>query len=304
MLYEVITLLSVVSSEMKSSAPEEYIKAHAIISRSWLLRQIKGREKPDNQFIESSNEILKWFDREAHTRFDVCADDHCQRYQGESRIENRTAIEAVKATRGQVLWFEDGVCDTRFSKCCGGISEAFENCWGPETHPYLKPVADIIPKKGFSIKKVMNEKQAGAWISAQPDVFCNTTDKYILSTVLNDYDLKTNNFFRWEETLSQQKITSLIYDRTKRDIGAVTALVPLKRGPSGRIFSLKVVGLKGRFTIGKELMIRRLLSRITSYNVCYTKLLRSAIWPKAIRSWCTWYRPTLFRALAVAGILE
>jgi SpoIID/LytB domain protein len=241
-------LASVISSEMKATAGLELLKAHAVISRSWLLAQMRRREEVQEHkndffsFIKKDDELIRWYDREDHTIFDVCADDHCQRYQGITKQTSKNVEQALKATRGQILCYGDEICDARFSKCCGGVTEEFQYCWEDTPKPYLISVEDP---------------------------FCNTNDKAVLSQVLNDYDLETNDFYRWTVEYSVDEISALIREKLKDDFGTITDLIPLERGKSGRIWKLKIVGTKKTFTIGKELEIRRALSESHLYSSAF-----------------------------------
>ncbi|MBR6054217.1 MAG: DUF4922 domain-containing protein [Bacteroidales bacterium] len=251
-------LLSVISSEMKSTADLEFLKAHAVISRSWVMSQIKARREGhkaasgpafDNSpalvtWLDSSapreespvdgpRRIVRWFDHEDHKRFDVCADDHCQRYQGLTMAVGDNVRRAIDETWGEVLSYDGNICDTRFSKCCGGMSELFSTCWADMDYPYLSPVSD-------------------PW--------CGQAEPEVLSKVLNDYDLETRDFYRWSERIPIGKASSLVKERTGVDLGRITALEPLETGPSGRIKILRVTGEKGSIEVGKELYIRRMLS--------------------------------------------
>ena len=241
-------LASVISSEMKATAGLELLKAHAVISRSWLLAQMRRREQnvehKDNffSFIKKDDELIRWYDREDHTIFDVCADDHCQRYQGITKQTSQAVEQALKATRGQILCYGDEICDARFSKCCGGVTEEFQYCWEDTPKPYLISVEDP---------------------------FCNTNDKAVLAQVLNDYDQETNDFYRWTVEYTTEELSKLINDKLKDDFGQIVDLVPLERGKSGRIWKLKIVGTKKTFTIGKELEIRRALSESHLYSSAF-----------------------------------
>ena len=233
-------LTSVISSEMKATSSLELLKAHAVISRSWLLAQMEKRNQQYEgngnnffSFIKKDDELIRWYDREDHTIFDVCADDHCQRYQGITKADNHHVVEAIKATRGQILMSGNEICDARFSKCCGGVTEEFQYCWEDTPKPYLVSVEDP---------------------------FCHTDDPEIISQVLNDYDQETTNFYDWTVTYTQEQLTKLVTEKLKMDLGDVTDLIPLDRGKSGRIWRLKIVGTKREFIIGKELEIRRALS--------------------------------------------
>ena len=235
-------LRSVISSEMKASAPQEFLKAHAVISRSWLLAQIRKKEKslPRPEPKIRDGRLIRWFDREDHLNFDVCADDHCQRYQGLSRVAADAVDKVVEATWGEVLTYGGKICDARFSKCCGGVTELFSSCWEDIDYPYLRSVADA-PSEGA-------------------DPFCKTRDRRLLSHVLNDYDLETLDFFDWKVEYTRSELSELICRRSGIDFGQVRELITLRRGPSGRIVELEIVGSKRSLTVGKELMIRRWLS--------------------------------------------
>jgi SpoIID/LytB domain protein len=265
-------LKSVISSEMSATSSAELLKAHAVISRSWLLAQIdKNKELVSSQqhyqtWTETDDERVRWYDREDHENFDVCADDHCQRYQGISRATTEDVEKAVNDTAGEVLTYEGKICDARFSKCCGGMMELFENAWEPIHHPYLRKAPDaLIPQKDFDLN-LENEDAATAWILGNPEAFCNTHDKQVLSQVLNDYDRETNDFFRWKVTYSQEKVTELVNKKTGIDFGSILDFVPLQRGVSGRIIRLKIVGSKRIMIIGKELEIRKALSESHLYS--------------------------------------
>lgn len=277
-------LLSVISSEMKASAGLEFLKAHAVISRSWVMAQVEHRRKPairqaqgpesvdgydtavaepveapvtstssattesDSVAADSAGsvteegEYIKWFDHDDHTLFDVCADDHCQRYQGLTMAVGETVRKAIDQTWGLVLTSEGEICDARFSKCCGGRMELFSTCWEDKDYPYLQPLPDT-PDCAEGGK-----------------VFCDTKDEAILSQVLNDYDLETEDFYRWRTEYSRTEVSDLVRKRSGMDFGTIRALVPIERGPSGRLKRLKIVGDRKTIVIGKELIIRRWLS--------------------------------------------
>ena len=245
-------LLSVISSEMKASAGLEFLKAHAVISRSWVMAQVEHRQShvsrtpgpscPVSEPVEGAEEYIKWFDHDDHTLFDVCADDHCQRYQGLTMAVGDTVRKAVDQTWGLVLTSEGKICDARFSKCCGGRMELFSTCWEDKDYPYLQPLHDT------------------ADCVEGGDVFCDTKDEKILSQVLNDYDLETRDFYRWRTEYSRAEVSDLVRRRSGMDFGTIRDLVPVERGPSGRLKRLKVVGDKKTMIIGKELIIRRWLS--------------------------------------------
>ena len=257
-------LTSVISSEMNATSSLEFLKAHAVVSRSWLLAQIEKRKAMSKKqgdffsFVKTDTEYIRWYDREDHTIFDVCADDHCQRYQGITKATNQSVAEAVKATRGQVLMYKNSICDARFSKCCGGITEEFDTCWENKKYPYLTAVRD--DKNDTVMPDLTIEEEADKWIRSTPDGFCNTHDKHILSQILNNYDQETTNFYRWKVRYTQEELAELIRTNTKCDYGQIIDLIPVERGKSGRISKLKIVGTLKTLIIGKELEIRRTLS--------------------------------------------
>lgn len=257
-------LTSVISSEMNATSSLEFLKAHAVVSRSWLLAQIEKRKAMSKKqgdffsFVKTDTEYIRWYDREDHTIFDVCADDHCQRYQGITKATNQSVAEAVKATRGQVMMYKNSICDARFSKCCGGITEEFDTCWENKKYPYLTAVRD--DKNDAAMPDLTIEEEADKWIRSTPDGFCNTHDKHILSQILNNYDQETTNFYRWKVRYTQEELSELIRTNTKCDYGKIIDLIPVERGKSGRISKLKIVGTLKTLIIGKELEIRRTLS--------------------------------------------
>ena len=259
-------LESVISSEMSATSSLELLKAHAVISRSWLLAQMKKRrdvaESGNNffSFTKKEDMLIRWYDREDHTIFDVCADDHCQRYQGITKETSPHVAEAIRQTKGQVLLDGDEICDARFSKCCGGVTEEFQYCWEDTPKNYLTAVRDIALGIESTLPNLTNEEEAEKWIRFNPPAFCNTQDKRILSQVLNDYDQETVDFYRWKVTLTQEKLQLLIADRLKMDLGSILDMKSVERGTSGRISKLQIVGTEKTFTIGKELEIRRTLS--------------------------------------------
>ncbi len=268
-------LLSVISSEMSAMSNMNLLKAHAVISRGWLLAQIdkskKLKETPEaySSFVEKDDELIRWYDREDHTLYDVCADDHCQRYQGITKAYTENARKATEETRGNVLMYIDEICDARYSKTCGGISENFENVWEPKVHPYLTSIVDNSKDPdGFQLD-LTQEHNAEKWIRNAPTAFCNTSDKEILSQVLMDYDQETRDFFRWILTYSQDEISSLVTKKSGMDFEEICDLVPVERGRSGRLIKLKIVGSKKTMTIGKELEIRRMLSPSHLYSSAF-----------------------------------
>ena len=271
-------LTSVISSEMSATASLELLKPHAVISRSWLLNKLKvanGKLKvimhPDNtanfELSTLPSQLIKWYDHEAHKNFDVCADDHCQRYQGITRTSTPQAIEAVFATRGEVLMYEGEICDARFSKCCGGAFEEFQNCWENVKHPYLIGQRDS--KTETRLPDLTKEAEADKWIRTSPAAFCNTHNKQVLSQVLNNYDQETTDFYRWRVCYSQQELSELIHKRSGIEFGKIIDLIPVERGTSGRLVRLKIVGTLRTLIIGKELEIRRTLSSSHLYSSAF-----------------------------------
>lgn len=258
-------LVSVISSEMSGTSSLEFLKAHAVISRSWLMAQIEKRKntKPETQnvIIQHTNtdtEKIRWYDRTDHTLFDVCADDHCQRYQGITRASNPIVAQAVKETEGEMLMYGEEICDARFSKCCGGVTEEFENCWENVHKNYLESKRDIA--EDCDLPDLTIETEARKWILSNPQSLCNTSDPHIISQILNDYDQETADFYRWKITYSQSHLSELINQNTRDDFGEVLDLIPIERGKSGRLTRMKIVGTKKSLIIGKELEIRRVLS--------------------------------------------
>ncbi len=267
-------LVSVISSEMSANASLELLKAHAVISRSWLLAQIqKNKEIQTNQFVSSSKPIksdtehIVWYDKEDHTNFDVCADDHCQRYQGITRATTPLVQQAVDETEGEILMYNGRICDARFSKCCGGVFEEFSTCWENSPHPYLTKKRDSLATETFP--NLRKEEEARAWILGSPEALCNTTNKKILSQVLNNYDQETTDFYRWKVSYTQEEIAQLIQENTGIDFGGIQDLIPLTRGTSARLITLQLVGTKKTLTIGKELEIRRVLSKSHLYSSAF-----------------------------------
>lgn len=268
-------LASVISSEMSATSSGQLLRAHAVISRSWLLAQIdktlrlsNSGEKYRTSFT-TETEITRWYDREDHKDFDVCADDHCQRYQGITRASTPVVEQAVTETCGEVLMSGDFICDARYSKCCGGITELFENVWEPVSYPYLQGVTDNSMQRQGTVTDLTIEENAVKWISGSPDAFCNTTDKNILSQVLNNYDQETNDFYRWKVVYTQDELSALIMEKTGIDFGLITALEPLARGTSARIIRLQITGEKRTMVIGKELEIRKALSKSHLYSSAF-----------------------------------
>jgi len=267
-------LVSVISSEMSATNNLELLKAHAITSRSWLLAQIE-EEKTEQSALKHAamtitpEEYIRWYDREDHEHFDVCADDHCQRYQGITRQSTPLAEQAIAETRGMLLMDGDNICDARYSKSCGGMTEDFENVWEPEKLTYLQSIVDnpYLPD-GYDAD-LTNEEAAEKWIRNSPDAFCNTNDREVLTQVLNDYDQETKDFYRWKLVYKQDMLAELIARKTGKDFGAIIDLIPVERGKSGRLSKLKIVGSKLTMIIGKELEIRKTLSESHLYSSAF-----------------------------------
>lgn len=262
-------LKSVISSEMSAASSTEFLKAHTIISRSWLYAQLqRGGVSADTVLGRSSDdEIIRWYARENHTLFDLCADDHCQRYQGVPTVCNHEVESAVAATENIVLAYEGQVCDARFSKCCGGMTERFSACWEDADMGYLQAFRDCAGKEGFV--DLTDEQNARRWIQDAPPAFCNTLDKEILLQVLNGYDRETNDFYRWTVRYTQSELSDIVATKSGIDFGLITALTPVERAASGRIVRLRITGSKRTMVVGKELEIRRLLSPTHLYSSAF-----------------------------------
>ena len=265
-------LSSVITSEMSATSSLELLKAHAVISRSWVLRPIISpstcTDKPD---LSDPDRHVVWYERDAHEGFDVCADDHCQRYEGITRRDEHPEAaanvqKAIDATRGQVLMYDGKVCDARFYKSCGGATELFENAWANEHYPYLEAVRDEI---GTPLPDLTIEENAQAFIRTSPSAYCNTTDARVLSQVLNNYDQETKDFYRWKVQYSKEELSDIIRERSGIDFGEILDLVPIKRGPSARLYEMQIVGSKRTMVIGKELEIRKWLSRSHLYSSAF-----------------------------------
>ncbi|QUB48310.1 SpoIID/LytB domain-containing protein [Prevotella nigrescens] len=267
-------LTSVISSEMRATSSLELLKAHAVISRSWLLAQMEQRKAENNNvekqpsFFKTNEEIVRWYDREDHKQFDVCADDHCQRYQGITKAANKHVVEAIQQTAGEILTSHGEICDARYSKCCGGAVEEFQYCWENIKKPYLQALPDTLPDT-TPLPDLTDEAVARQWILSSPDTFCNTTDQKVLSQVLNDFDQETTDFYRWTQTYSQAEVKQLLEEKLEVQFGDIIDLVPLSRGKSGRIYRLKIVGKERTLIIGKELEIRRALSKSHLYSSAF-----------------------------------
>lgn len=258
-------LESVISSEMSATSSLPLLMAHAVISRSWLMSQMENKARPNTQ-ERHGNAFIRWYDHTDHTLFNVCADDHCQRYQGITMETSPNVAEAIRRTRGEILTYGSEICDARFSKCCGGAMEEFQYCWADTPKPYLKAIGDT---ESGQIPDLTIEENARQWILSEPESFCNTKDKRILSQVLNDYDQETTDFYRWHVSYQQAQLSELVNRKLGVDLGTITDLVPLKRGKSGRIYELKIVGSKQTIVVGKELEIRRALSESHLYSSAF-----------------------------------
>ena len=259
---------------MSATASKNLLKAHAVISRSWLIAQIEksktltADQTPYNATTDNGEELIKWYDREDHVNFDVCADDHCQRYQGIVRSAvSHNVREAIDETWGEVLKYDGKICDARFSKCCGGVFEQFEYCWEPKHYPYLVKVRDSKNEQDFPDLTV--EENARKWILSSPEAFCNTNDAKVLSQVLNTYDQETTHFYRWTVEYTVEELSALVKERSGEDYGEIIDLIPVARGTSGRLWKLKIVGSKKTKIIGKELEIRRTLSKSHLYSSAF-----------------------------------
>ena len=265
-------LQSVISSEMNPTAPPEFLRTHAILSRSWLLKTLERKKQikrttsaPIEKIVGKEKEITRWYEQEDHDLFDVCADDHCQRYQGITKIVSEKAIEAVRETRGRIIAYDNDICDARFSKACGGLTEEFATAWANERIPYLTSVADAPVAHG----PVESEEAAAHWILSEPDAYCNTDDATILEKILPDFDRETTAFFRWKVDYSREELKEILREKSGFDFGTLKEIQPLSRGASGRIYRLRIVGSKRTMIVGKELEIRRWLSKSHLYSSAF-----------------------------------
>ena len=268
-------LTSVISSEMSAKSPIELLKTQAVVARSWVLTQVESSKKSEEEkekhesSIAFKDEIIKWYDRKDHELFDVCADDHCQRFHGVTKIISDAAFNAIEQTKGIVLRSNGEVCDTRYSKCCGGITESFENVWEPVKQSCLTSVVDYkFAPDNFDLN-FSDETNAEEWIRGNPNSYCNTSDQKLLFNILVDFDRETKNFFRWKVEYTQKEISSLLKEKSGIDFGEIIDLIPIERGESARLVKIKIVGTKKTLTIGKELEIRRLLSKTHLYSSAF-----------------------------------
>ena len=282
-------LFCVIASEMSATSSAQLLRAHAVTSRSWLMAQLDKSKRLQGKRYKSTtlseSMLIRWYDREDHKLFDVCADDHCQRYQGLTRASNSAVRDAIDATRGQVITFGGEICDARFSKCCGGVTELFETCWEPVQHPYLQSFVDDARQPDGFDTDLTKEDNARRWIENAPSAFCNTNDATILRQVLNSYDQETADFYRWRVEYTAEQLTDIVRRKTGIDFGLITSLEPIERGPSGRIVKLRITGTKCNFVIGKALEVRRALSESHLYRSAFTVeknadrfILRGAGW--------------------------
>ena len=262
-------LVSVISSEMSATSSLEFLKAHTIISRSWLYAQLQRKESLHQGVLgwENDDETVRWYAREDHTLFDLCADDHCQRYQGITRALNPNVERAVRETCGIVLKYDGEVCDARFSKCCGGVTERFSACWEDKDYGYLKAFRDC--EGAEELPDLTTEDGARAWIEGTPHSYCSIPGQGVLSQILNGYDRETNDFYRWNVRYSQDELSALVRKRSGIDFGEITDLQPVERAASGRLVRLRVVGSKRTVVVGKELEIRRWLSESHLYSSAF-----------------------------------
>lgn len=261
-------LISVVASEMNSSLPLEFLKAHAIIARSWILSFVKKKDQKNqrDKIISTNHEIIRWYSREGHERFDVCAGDHCQRYQGLPQGGFSRIKEAVEGTRGEVLLYRGEICDTRYSKACGGITENFETAWEDRHIPYLQSISDApIP-----FHPLRTEEEAEGWILSKPEAYCHVKENTLIEKILPELDHQTRDFFRWKVEYNQKELEEILQEKSGYDFGILKEIVPLERGPSGRIKRLRILGSKLNLDLGKELEIRRWLSKTHLLSSAFT----------------------------------
>jgi SpoIID/LytB domain protein len=278
-------LRSVISSEMSADAPLDFLKVHAVLSRSWLLAALARKKKmagaplPAPQIPEKEGEISRWYDREDHDLFDVCADDHCQRYQGIQKIVSAEADAAVRKTLGRVITYQGEICDARYSKACGGLTEDFDTAWEDKRVPYLTSLSDApVPHP-----PIQTEQEADRWILSAPEAYCHTTDEGLLEKILPAFDRETKNFFRWTLEYSREELEEILWKKSGLDFGVLKEIIPLRRGPSGRIRQLKIVGSKKSLVVGKELEIRRWLSRSHLYSSAFVVKVKQGPRGKAER---------------------
>ena len=267
-------LVSVISSEMSASCPAELLRAHSVVSRSWLLAQLRraggDSTNASEQSKGSSDELIRWYDRESHRGFDVCADDHCQRYQGISKAFSQATFDAVRDTRSRTLVYDDEICDARYSKSCGGMTEVYRAAWEDKDVPYLSSVYDVPGSEPSGYRMPLStEANAEAWITSSPPAYCGVVTPELLARIVPAFDQETPDFYRWRVDYSQEDLSEILRSRLEVDFGRIRALKPLERGESGRIIRLRIVGDKRTLVIGKELEIRRALSRSHLYSSAF-----------------------------------
>ena len=267
-------LVSVISSEMSASCPAELLRAHAVVSRSWLLAQLErtasGSTQTSAQGQGSEGELIRWYGRESHRGFDVCADDHCQRYQGISKAFSQAAFDAVRDTRAKTLVYDGELCDARYSKSCGGMTEVYRAAWEDKDVPYLTSVYDVPGSEPSGYRMPLStEANAAAWIESSPPAYCGVVTPDLLARIVPAFDQETPDFYRWRVELSQEELSEILRSRLEVDFGRIRELKPLERGESGRIIRLRIIGEKRTLVIGKELEIRRALSRSHLYSAAF-----------------------------------
>lgn len=249
-------LASVISSEMSADAPLEFLKAQAITARSWLVAMLAKKESVRTLPRQKEDEMLTWQDVNDHQGFDVCADDHCQRYQGITKIISENVALAILSTSGTFLTSQGQICDARYYKCCGGQTDIFSSAWEDQSPPYLQSITD----DDHMHSPISSETEAADWLFDLPPAYCNTTDKALLRKILPTFDQETLNFYRWQVTYTRRELEDILKKKSGIDFGNLQHIIPLDRGPSGRIYKLKIIGTKRTVVVGKELEIRRWLS--------------------------------------------
>lgn len=270
-------LTSVIASEMNASLPLEFLKAHAIIARSWILSILerKGRDhKIQREKISTNGEVIRWYSHEGHDLYDVCAEDHCQRYQGFPKGKFHSIREAIDETRGEVLLYRGEICDSRYSKACGGITETYETAWEDRSIPYLRSISDA----PFSFHPLRTEEEAERWILSKPEAYCHIKEERLAERILPELDHQTKDFFRWKVEYDQEELEEILREKSGYDFGRLKEMIPLERGPSGRIKRLRMIGSKLNLVVGKELEIRRWLSRSHLLSSAFTIKREGSRW--------------------------
>lgn len=270
-------LTSVVASEMNSSLPIEFLKAHAMMARSWILSFLERKDrtqKIQREKILANREVLRWYSQEGHDLFDVCAEDHCQRYQGLPKGKLHRIKEAIEETRGQVLLYHGQICDTRYSKACGGITENFETAWEDRSVPYLQSISDA----PFLFHPLRTEEEVERWILSKPEAYCHIKEPTLIENILPELDQQTKDFFRWKVEYDQEELEEILREKSGHDFGILKEMIPLERGPSGRIKRLRIIGSKLNLMVGKELEIRRWLSRSHLLSSAFTIKREGSRW--------------------------